>query len=377
MKNLFRALICILCPACFAVIAGEAPLPEVGVAMLKAESVPITAELNGRAVASVIAEVRPQVNGIIQKRLFDEGSNVEAGVQLYQIDPAMYEAQLVSAQAELAKAQANVDVTKAKKDRYDDLIEQKAVSHQDYDEVFAAWKQAEAEIGIAEAKVKIAQINVDYTKVLSPIAGRIGKSGVTQGALVTANQVDPLATIHHLDPIYVDISQSSVGLLRLKAVTHQGKLSNTGESHGAVRLVLEDGTPYPHEGKILFSEVTVDQSTGTVSLRAEFPNPNWVLLPGMYLKATIDVGRIDGAVTVPQQALMRNADGSAMVYVVQGDGTVERRTVKTSRAVKDKWLIDEGLRDGEQVIVEGIQRVRFVAGSPDPKVNPVEIAPEQ
>lgn len=348
-------------------------LPEVGVVTLKASTVKITTELNGRAAAYLVAEVRPQVNGIIQKRLFTEGSNVEANIPLYQIDPAMYEAQLLAAQADLAKASANVDVAGAKEKRYKELVESKAVSQQDYDDVNAAYKQAQAEVGIAEAQVRIAQINLDYTKVLSPISGRIGKSGVTQGALVTANQANALATIQQLDPIYVDVSQSTAGLLLLKRALDKGLLENTGEGHGTVELILENGDHYNHEGKILFSEVTVDQSTGSVSLRAEFPNPNWDLLPGMYVKALVSFAQKKNAITVPQAALMRNPDGSAMVYVVGADGTVERRNVVTLQALKDRWLLDKGLNDGEKIIVEGLQRVIFVPGSPAPKVKPVDM----
>ena len=348
--------------------------PEVGVVTLKAETVGITAELNGRAAAYLVAEVRPQVNGIIQKRLFAEGSNVEAGAPLYQIDPAMYEAQLQAAQADLARANANAEAAGAKERRFRELLESKAVSQQDYDDVNAAYKQAGAEVAIAEAQVRIARINLDYTGVLSPISGRIGKSGVTQGALVTANQANALATIQQLDPIYVDVAQSTAGLLLLKRALDRGTLENTGEGHGTVRLILENGEPYAREGKILFSEVSVDQSTGSVSFRAEFPNPDWDLLPGMYVKAIVEFARKRDAIVVPQAALLRNPDGSAMVYVVGDGGVVERRAVSVLRALKDKWLLDDGLKDGERIVVEGVQRVFFVPGAPPPVVKPVEMA---
>lgn len=370
MKSIFLLAACFLLstPA----MAGEAALPEVGVVALEAGKVELTTQLNGRAVAYRIAEVRPQVNGIIQERLFEEGSTVGADVPLYQIDPAVYNARLASAQAGLAKAHAARDTAEAKKIRYDDLVAKKAVPQQEYDEVFAAWKQAEADVGVAEAEVNLARIDLDYTRVLSPLAGVIGKSGVTQGALVTANQTAPMAVIQQIDPIYVDVSQSSVGILRMKRAIDKGILRNDGEGRGTVRLILENGEDYPHEGKVLFSEVTVDQSTGSVSVRAQFPNPDWDLLPGMYVKAIISAAEKDAAITVPQPALLRNVDGSAYVYVVGDDGTVEKRAVTVIQALKDSWLINDGLSEGERIVVEGTQRIRFIPGSPAPRVKAVE-----
>lgn len=355
-----------------AAYGSEQQLPEVGVITLEAATVALTSQLNGRAVAYAIAEVRPQVNGIIQKRLFEEGANVKANTPLYQIDPSMYQAQLDSAKAVLAKAEAQRDVAETKNNRYEELMTSKAVSQQDYDEVAAAFKETAAQVGVAEADVKIAQINLDYTRVLAPLDGHIGKSSVTEGALVTANQTTPLAVIQQFDPIYVDVAQSSVGILELKKAMDKGILQNTGQGKGVVRLVLENGDKYDHDGEILFSEVTVDQSTGSVAIRAVFPNPDWDLLPGMYVKAIVGVAEKDGAITVPQPGLFRNPDGSAFVYVVGDDGTVERRAVTIVRDLKDSWLIDEGLKEGEKVIVEGSQRVRFVPGSPAPRVKPVE-----
>ncbi len=352
-------------------------LPEVGVVVLKAGTVDITNELNGRAVPYLVAEVRPQVNGIVQKRLFVEGSNVKENVQLYQIDPAMYDAQLNSAKAVLDKANANANVAKTKKRRYDELLQNKAIAQQEWDEVNAAYLQAEAEIGIADAEAKIAQINVDYTKVFSPIAGRIGKSGVTEGALVTANQAEPLATIQQLDPIYVDVSQSTTGMLQLRQALDKGLLTNTGEGHGKVTLTLENGMEYAHEGVILFSDVTVDQSTGSISLRTQFPNPDWELMPGMYVTAKLTVAQKDNAITVPQQSLLRNPDGSAYVYVVGPDDVVEKRPVITMQAIKDQWLIADGLQAGEKVVFDGIQRIYFSADGKGPKVKVVQVETEK
>ncbi len=373
MKTLSRVVLIVsILVSCPAVYSGEQQLPEVGVITLKAATVALTSQLNGRAVAYAIAEVRPQVNGIIQKRLFEEGANVKANTPLYQIDPAMYQAQLESAKAVLVKAEALRDVAETKNTRYDELVTSKAVSQQDYDEVAAAFKETAAQVGVAEADVKIAQINLDYTRVLAPLDGHIGKSSVTEGALVTANQATPLTVIQQLDPIYVDVAQSSVGILELKKALDKGILQNTGRGKGVVRLILENGDRYAHDGQILFSEVTVDQSTGSVAIRAVFPNPDWDLLPGMYVKAIVGVAEKDGAITVPQPGLFRNPDGSAFVYVVGDDGTVEKRAVTIVRDLKDSWLIEDGLKEGEKVIVEGTQRVRFVPGSLAPKVRPVE-----
>ncbi len=351
---------------------GGMPDPVVGVVPIAPGEVVITQELNGRVTPFLIAEVRPQVNGIILDRLFEEGSDVRADQQLYQIDPAMYEATLASAQATLAKALANVDVTDAKLARYNRLVRANAVNQQEYDEVEAASKQAQAEVGYAEAQVRIAQINVDYAKVLSPISGRIGKSSVTRGALVNANQAAPLAVVQQLDPIYVDVAQpvSSLGNFR-KIGGGAAALENTGESHAEMRLVLDDGTVYSETGRVLFADVTVDQTTGSISLRAEFPNPRHVLLPGMYVSALLDVDRIPDAITIPQRALMRDPDGSAFVYAVSPDNTVAKRPVAAPRTVGEAWLVAEGLAAGDRIVVDGVQRIRIVPGAPAPKVNPV------
>ena len=356
----------------------ERPLPEVGVVVVQPEELKITQELNGRVTPYLIAEVRPQVNGIILKRMFEEGADVTKDMPLYQIDPAMYEAQLNRAQASLSKAKANVDVALAKLARYQRLIEARAVNQQEYDEVEAASKQAEAEVGIGEAEVRLARINVDYAKVLSPISGRIGKSNVTQGALVTASQPDPLAVVQQLDPIYIDVTQPVSWIMNVKDNMRVDFLQNTGDSHAEVRIIVdtdenEEDIYYPETGKLLFADVTVDQTTGSISLRAEFPNPNHLLLPGMFVRAVLDVTQKNDAITVPQLALMREADGTAFVMVVGDDGTVEKRKVDAVRTIGSKWLVADGLSGGEKVVVDGTQRIMFVPGTPAPKVAPVQV----
>ncbi len=354
--------------------ATLSPPPMVGVTTLVPEEVTITQELNGRVTPFLIAEVRPQVNGIILNRYFEEGSDVEEGMQLYQIDPATYEAQLARAEAALASAHANVKVAEAKLARYQRLIEANAVNRQEFDEVEATTLQAQAEVTIAEAEVRVAAINVEYAKVLSPISGRIGKSNVTQGALVTASQAEPLAIVQQLDPIYVDVSQPISWMLNLKDEMQAGILQNTGQSYAEMRVVLDNGQVYEHPGKLLFADVTVDQTTGSISLRAEFPNPNHVLLPGMFVRALLDVAQKDDAVTVPQLALMREIDGRAFVLVVNDDNSVEKRYVTTLRTIGNQWLIGEGLQGGERIVVDGTQRIRFVPGAPAPVVTPVDAA---
>ena len=346
--------------------------PRVGVETIKPETVELSQELNGRVAASLIAEVRPQVNGIILRRLFEEGSDVEQNMQLYQIDPALHEAQLNQAEAGLAKARANVSVAEAKLARYHRLIQAKAVNQQEYDEVEAASKQAAAEVGIAEASVRLARINVEYARVRSPIAGRIGKSSVTQGALVTASQSAPLAVVQRLDPIYVDVAQPVSWAMELRDSLGPGGLENSGKSHAEVELVLENGQSYPHRGRLLFADVTVDQSTGSISLRAEFPNPDRLLLPGMYVTAVLRAGRREGAVTIPQRSMFRDPEGRALVMLVAPDGTVSRRPVSPLRTLGDRWLIGSGLVAGDRVAVDGFHMIRFSPDGPAPRVDPAE-----
>jgi membrane fusion protein, multidrug efflux system len=332
--------------------------PEVGVVVMSYEPVTLTMELSGRISPQMVAEVRPQVGGIIQKRLFTEGGDVKAGEALYQIDPATYQAAYASAKAVLAKSEANLFTLRQKAERYKELVGINAVSKQEYDDVTATLKQAEADIEVGKAAVDTAHINLAYTKIIAPISGRIGRSSVTPGALVTANQVAALATIQQLDPVYVDITQSIADLLRLKRNLASGEIKSKGPDQAKVQLLLEDGSPYPLEGTLKFSEVTVDQSTGSITLRAQFPNPNQMLLPGMFVRGIVQEGIREQAMLVPQRGVTRDPAGNAVALVVGEKDIVERRILKTERAVGDAWLVTEGLKIGEKVIVEGIQRIR-------------------
>lgn len=329
---------------------------EVGVVVVSESSAAITSELPGRTSAFRKAEVRPQVSGIIQKRLFTEGAEVKAGAQLYQIDPAPYEAALLSAQAEQARAEATFAAAKARNDRFRSLSASKVISQQDLDDAQAVFAQAQAGLEVGKASVENARINLKYTKVLAPIGGVIGKSNVTEGALVSSGQSQILTTIQQLDPIYVDVSQSADEMLKLRRQIMSGKVSAPGEAK--VNLVLNDGSRYAHEGRLQFAEVGVSESTGTVVLRALFPNPEKLLLPGMFVRTQLQEGVHAKAILVPQQGITRDRSGGATAMVVTKDNKVEVRPIKTSRAVGDKWLVDEGLAVGEQVIVEGLQKVK-------------------
>ena len=334
------------------------PIAEVSVVTLKLQRVMLTTELPGRTSAYLIAEVRPQVGGIIQKRLFTEGSDVKEGEVLYQIDPAVYQATYNSAKAALAKAEANLIPIRLKAGRYAELVKINAVSQQDYDDASAALKQAEADVEAGKAAVETARINLAYTRVTAPISGRIGRSSVTNGALVTASQPAALATIQQLSPIYVDVTQSSAELLRLQQNLASGLLKSNSSAQARVRLLLEDGSPYPLPGTLKFSEVTVDQSTGSITLRAIFPNPKHTLLPGMFVRAILEEGVNEHAILVPQQGVTRNPAGNAMVMVVGSEEKVEPRVIKVVRTVGDNWLVSEGLKAGDRVILEGLQKAR-------------------
>lgn len=318
--------------------------PQVGVVTLKAEPFALTTEVPGRTAAYRIAEVRPQVGGIIQKRLFTEGSEVKAGQQLYQIDPATYEAAYQSAQATQISASALAD-------RYKLLVADKAVSQQAYDEARASALQA-------QAALERARIDLRYTKVLAPISGRIGRSAVTEGALVTNGQATAMATIQQLDPIYVDVTQSSKELLRLRSDLTEGRLQKVGDNAAKVRLVLEDGSHYAHEGTLEFSEVAVDEGTGSVTLRAVFPNPDHLLLPGMFVHAELQAGIKQRAILAPQQGVTRNLRGEPTALVVNAENKVEQRVLKASRTVGSAWLVEDGLQDGDRLITEGLQFVQ-------------------
>jgi len=333
--------------------------PEVGVIEVKQQRVVLTTELSGRTSSNLIAEVRPQVGGIIKKRLFTEGSDVKAGQVLYQIDPASYEATLASAKATQARAEASLTSTRLKAERYQDLVKIKAVSQQDNDDAQAAFKQSEAEVAVTKAAVDTARINLGYTRITAPISGRIGRSTVTEGALVTTNQVTALATIQQLGTMFVDVTQSSAELLKLKRNLASGVMKSDGAAAQArVRLLLEDGSPYPQTGTLKFSEVTVDQSTGSITLRATFPNPNQLLLPGMFVRAILEEGVDEQAILVPQRGVTRNPKGEAMVMVVGAEEKVEPRIIKVVRTVGDSWLVAEGLKVGDRIILEGIQKAR-------------------
>jgi membrane fusion protein (multidrug efflux system) len=352
---------CLFLSGCGKKQAGGGPVnagpPEVGVIEVKPQRVTLTTELPGRTAPYLIAEVRPQVSGIIQKRVFTEGSDVKAGQVLYQIDPAGYQAAYASAKANEARAEANLVPARLKEERFRELVKIKAVSQQDYDNAYAALKQAEADLAASKAAVETARINLAYTKITAPISGRIGRSTVTDGALVTANQPVALATIQQLSSIYVDVTQSSSDMLRLKQSLASGLLKKEG-NQARVKLLLEDGTTYPLTGTLKFSEVSVDQSTGSITMRAVFPNPNHILLPGMFVRAILEEGINEQAMMVPQRGVSRNPAGNAMVMVVGADQKVEPRVIKVARTIGDNWLVSEGLKTGDRVILEGVQKAR-------------------
>ena len=337
---------------------SAAQVPEVATVAIQPQRVELTTELPGRTSAYRVAEIRPQVNGIIQKRLFQEGSDVNAGQLLYQIDSAPFQAAFESAKASLGKAQANLPAIRSKAERYKELIVDKAVSQQDYDDAAAAVDQALAEIEYWKAQVEAARINLGYTRVTAPISGRIGRSSVTDGALVTAYQASSLATIQQLDPIYVDVTQSSAELLRLRRNLESGRLSADGKNGKAVRILLEDGTSYPLEGKLQFRDVTVDPATSSYTVRIVVPNPEHLLLPGMFVRAVVQEGIAAQAILVPQQGVSRNPKGEPIALVVDDLGTVRQRQLTLNRAIGDQWLVGAGLSAGDCVIVEGMLNVR-------------------
>jgi membrane fusion protein, multidrug efflux system len=340
--------------------AQAAPRPPAQVTVMTAEpqDVPLTTELPGRTTAYREAEVRPQVGGILVKRLYEEGTEVTAGQQLYQIDPAPYQATLDSARADLAKAQASVKSVSAKAKRYADLVAINAVSRQDYDDIVASLQADQADVASAKAAVDTASINLGYTKVVAPISGRISRSEVTEGSLVTAGQSTVLATITQLDPIYVDMTQSSSDLLLMRRAISGGEVNGTLASEAPVDLIIEGaGLRYGKLGKLQFSDVTVSESTGSVNLRAVFPNPSHELLPGMFVRGVVNQGVQQGAFMIPQQSVMRNSDGSAMVWVVGADSKVNPQQVIAARAIGDKWLITGGLKAGDNVVTEGVLKI--------------------
>ena len=344
--NFWSAVMLILAVGCSRAPqqAGPPPIPEVAVVTVAPQSLVLTTELPGRTAPHLIAEIRPQINGLILKRLFTEGANVQAGQELYQIDPAPF-------QAMFDKAKANLKALRLRAERIKEALGSKAVSQQDFDDADAALKQADADL-------ETARINLAYTKITAPIAGRIGKSSVTDGAIVTAYQPVPLATIQQMDPIYVDVPQSTADLLRLERRLADGRLTRDSNNQNAVQLILEDGTKYPAEGTLQFRDVSVDPTTATVILRMVFPNPNGVLLPGMFVRTAVKEGANEKAILIPQQSVMRDPKGNPLALTVNAAGLVEPRMLTLDRAIGDKWLVTTGLTPGDLVIVEGLQRAR-------------------
>ncbi|MCZ7649829.1 MAG: efflux RND transporter periplasmic adaptor subunit [Thermoanaerobaculia bacterium] len=338
--------------------AAPPPPPEVGVVTLAPERVVLTTELPGRTSAYLVAEVRPQVNGLLQQRLFEEGSDVRKGDLLYQIDPAPYRAAYEQAEAALAMAESNLPAARARAERLRGLVETRAVGEQDAMDAEAALAQAEASVAAARAALESARIQLSYTPIRAPIAGRTGRSTVTPGALVTAYQPVPLVTVQQLDPIYVDVQQSSSELLRLRKVLASGALTRDEATASRVRMLLEDGTPYPHEGTLKFQDVSVAPTTGAVTLRMVFPNPDHLLLPGMFVRAVVEEGVDEQAILVPQQAVQRDPRGNAFALVVGAEEKVEIRALQVGRAIGNRWLVLDGLAAGDRVLVDGLVAVR-------------------
>ena len=331
---------------------------EVSVVSVGPEKLVLTTELPGKTSPYLVAEVRPQVNGLIRSRSFEEGSDVKAGDLLYQIDPAQYQAALDQAKAALAMAEANVPAARLRAERLKGLVEIKATGRQNYDDAAAALHLAEASVEAARATAESARINLSYTPIRAPIPGRTGKSSVTVGALVTAYQPVPLAVVQQLDPIYVDVTQSSAELLRLRQRMESGRLKRSGESWSRVKLLLEDGAVYPLAGKLKFRDVTVDPTTGSVSLRMVFPNPDGLLLPGMFVRAIVEEGVSEDAILAPQQGITRDQKGLAYALVAGQDGKAQQRMLTLDRTIGDRWLVTKGLSAGDRVIVDGLQRIR-------------------
>ncbi len=344
--------------------AAEQP-PEVGVVTLQPERRVVTTELPGRTTAFLSAEIRPQVGGIVQKRLFTEGARVAAGQVLYQLDPAPYEVALASAEAQLARARATLNTARTNARRNAELVKIDAVSRQVYDDSQAAVAQAQADAGVAAAAVEAARINLGYTRIKSPIAGLTTTSAVTPGALVTANQAAALTTVSQIDPLYVDVTQSSSEVLRLKGDLAAGRFKREGKGDARVAIKLDDGSTYAQEAVLRFSGVQVNPATGAITLRAVVPNPEGVLMPGMYVQALLPTGLASDALLIPQQAVNRDLTGRANVLVVNADDVVEKRPVELARALGSRWLVDSGLAAGERLVVDGFQRVK-----PGDKVSP-------
>ena len=359
---------------------GEMPPPDVKVVTLKAAPLTVSTELPGRTSAYRIAEVRPQVGGIILKRNYKEGSDVKEGESLYQIDPAPFQATLNSAQAELAKARANAELARLTVNRYKPLLGTNYISRQDYDEAVSTHAQAQAAVRAAQAAVQTAQINLNYTNVTSPISGLSGKSNVTEGALVATGQSQPLTLVQQIDPIYVDVTQSSDDYLRLKHEIASGAVDKE-QGKVAVSLVTAENKDYTHKGYLEFSDVTVDETTGSITMRAVFPNPQESLLPGMFVRARVDEGVRPDAILVPQQGVIRTAKGGAVVNVVNAKNEIEVRPVTVGQAYGNKWLVTAGVNNGERVVVEGFQKIKqgavVKATEVDLNAQPATAAPKE
>lgn len=338
--------------------ATQAPAVEVVAYTVQAHKLPVSVELPGRTVAYAVAEIRPQIGGILLKRLFNEGGEVKAGQVLYQIDPSAAKATVANARATLASASANLASTRERASRYKELVAIEAVSRESADEAQAAYEQTQAQVAAAQASLQSAQLSLEYTEVKSPINGQIGRSSVTQGALLTAGQSEALATVQQLDPIYVDATQSSVEMLQVRRDFAEGRLKMGGDGRAVARLVLEDGSLYAHAGTLLLAETIVEQTAGSVTLRTQFPNPDGQLLPGMYARVTLEGAVAEDVMTVPQVALSRDPKGNALAFVIGADGKVEQRTLTTRQAMGDQWVVDSGLKPGDRIVAEGLQRVR-------------------
>lgn len=354
---------------CFAVISIAAcskasdkpeakPAAEIGIITVQQQAQPIVVELPGRTTARMIAEIRPQVGGIIQKRAFTEGSNVKAGDLLYQIEPAIYQAALASADASVQKANASLAAMTSRAARYAELVKLNAVSRQENDDIRASVKEAEADLALAKAALITARINLDFTRIVAPISGRVDISSVTAGALVTANQAAALTMVQQLDPIYVDVTQSSSELLRLKRELASGKLKKTGNNETQITVLLEDGNIYPHKGILKVSGITVNPTSGAVTLRAIVPNKDGLLLPGMYVHARLQEGVNENAVLVPQQGVSRNNRGEPTVLLVNTENKVELRVLSADNTIGNQWLVTKGLKSGDRVILEGMDRIK-------------------
>jgi membrane fusion protein (multidrug efflux system) len=342
--------------------AAEPLPPEVGVVTVHRAQVPVTTELPGRTSAFLVAQVRARVDGIVQQREFEEGSDIKANQRLYQIDPAPYQATLQSAQAQLARARAALESTTAQSERDKLLVANNAISKQNYVNDVAARDQAAADVQAGLASVRSATINLGYTDIVSPITGRVGPSLVTQGAFVQASAATPMANVQQIDPIYVDLNETSVEGLQLRQQVASGRIHLNGPDQTRVRLVLEDGSTYAREGLLQFTDISVNEGTGSVTVRAIFPNPDHVLLPGMFVRAVIDEGTDDHAMLVPEEGVTHDRNGQATVLIVGKDNKVSQKTVNASRTLGDSWVVEGGLEDGDRVVVTGVQRVK--AGMP-------------